>query len=212
MEGKSPMNTTALGMGDGWEVNIARLIDKANETLNRSASSPHYAKYRRRQSTASTTFTPATVVDIGLQENPDRTSSMSSMHSGRSLLLSSSPHHRRSNYGSSFLSYSSSFRGDRGASYRLNDDTAAAWDVTQGLEGDARRPASARGTARSTKPLRATSPPPPPLSRFAEARVHEARIEGLEDKIKLEVQTMMRLDVSRGRAKILACSVVAESA
>lgn len=44
-----------------------------------------------------------------------------------------------------------------------------------------------------------TYPPPPapaPFSRLAAARVDSARIDGMEDRIKLEVQTVVRRDVS----------------
>lgn len=186
------MNSTALGMGDGWEANIARLIDQANQTLSRSASSSHHANYRRKAYTASS-------LDLGLRD--DRRSSTAdtraafatSMPSGRSL---SSPHQSGTNHSSSsFRTRPPSFRGDRGASYRLNGNTAA-WDIPQRLGVLARPASSDNFSPRARSPPRATTPPPPPLSRVAECRVNDARIEGMEDRIKLVVHALVRRDVS----------------
>lgn len=77
------------------------------------------------------------------------------------------------------------FRGDRGASYRRG---SAGWD-----ESSFARESSAGGGG---CPSPSMVPPPPPFSRLAGARVHDARIDGLEDRVKLEVQTVVRRDVS----------------
>lgn len=77
------------------------------------------------------------------------------------------------------------FRGDRGASYRRGSegwDESSFVNESNGVGGGCPSPSMA--------------PPPPPFSRLAGARVHDARIDGLEDRVKLEVQTVVRRDVS----------------
>lgn len=82
-------------------------------------------------------------------------------------------------------SASTTFRGDRGASYRRGSE---GWDESSFVKE------SSGGGGGCPSPLMA--PPPPPFSRLAGARVHDARIDGLEDRVKLEVQTVVRRDVS----------------
>lgn len=178
------MNSTALGMGDGWEANIARLIDEANQTLSKStSSSSHRANYRRKKNAISS-------VDLGLREGY-RSSTVDPRAAFATDSSVSSPRQRTTDYSSSSpLTRPSSFRGDRGASYHLNDNMSA-WDIPQNLGGLA-RPAS---SSRARSPPRATTPPTPPLSRFAESRVNDARIEAMEDRIKLELHTVVRRDV-----------------
>lgn len=77
------------------------------------------------------------------------------------------------------------FRGDRGASYRRGSE---GWDESSFVKE------SNGGGGGCLSPSMA--PPPPPFSRLAAARVHDARIDGLEDRVKLEVQTVVRRDVS----------------
>lgn len=131
------MCSVAPGMGSGWETNIARLIDQANETLNTSA-------YSRR---------------------------------------GGSPYRGRAN-AASLGPAPTSFRADRAATYRRGSD---GWDPPLLV-----RRRDFEGTDSSPPPM----PPPASFSRLASARVDSARVDGMEDRIKLEVQTVVRRDVS----------------
>lgn len=136
-----------LGMGSGWEANIARLIDQANETLSSSARSRQYSQAQFfRSADGSGVIRPAS--------SPYRGSPVSNRFSP------------------------TSFRGDRAASYRRGSE---GWDTSLLMKGPSARPGRAFvGTA--------LIPPPVPLSHLARARVNDARIDGMEDRIKLEVQ------------------------
>lgn len=79
----------------------------------------------------------------------------------------------------------STFRGDRGASYRRGSE---GWDESSFAKDPC-------GGGIGACPSPSMAPPPPPFSRLAGARVHDARIDGLEDRVKLEVQTVVRRDV-----------------
>ncbi|CAM9502050.1 unnamed protein product [Ectocarpus sp. 6 AP-2014] len=147
------MCTLAPWMGDGWESNIARLIDQANRTLSSSANA--------RQNGGGRTASP----HRGYRHNPLPLSSAASP---------------------------STFRGDRGASYRRGTE---GWGASLLLVRD--RVGDGGG---SGDKFPAPYPPPPapaPFSRLAEARVDGARIDGMEDRIKLEVQTVVRRDVDQ---------------
>lgn len=85
----------------------------------------------------------------------------------------------------------SNFRGDRGTSYRRGSE---GWDASLLTR---ERAGGGAGSAGDGFPI----PCPPPAapasySRLAAARVDGARIDGMEDIIKLEVQTVVRRDVS----------------
>lgn len=128
------------GVGSGWEVNIARLIDQANETLSSSA-------YPRRAN--------------GERSSPPRISRRSTVRTS-SPLRSAVP---------------ATFRGDRGASYRRGSE---GWD------------ASVFGRERGGDSVvceRFPPSPPAPYSSAVTARVEGAKLDGMEDRIKLEVQT-----------------------
>lgn len=124
------------GVGSGWEANIARLIDQANETLCSSAYLRH--------------------------ANGDRTPSPHISH--RKTIRRSSPLHSAA---------PTTFRGDRGASYRRGSE---GWDASVFM----REPGGDRFLP---------SPPPAPYSNAVAARVEGAKIDGMEDRIKLEVQS-----------------------
>lgn len=145
------MCTLAPWTGDGWESNIARLIDQANRTLSSSANA--------RQNGGGRTASP----HRGYHHNPLPLSSAASP---------------------------STFRGDRGASYRRGTEEWGASLSVRDRVGDGGGPGDG---------FPAPYPPPPapaPFSRLAAARVDGARIDGMEDRIKLEVQTVVRRDVS----------------
>ncbi|CAN0394127.1 unnamed protein product, partial [Ectocarpus sp. 12 AP-2014] len=147
------MCTLAPWMGDGWESNIARLIDQANRTLSSSANA--------RQNSGS-----------GRTASPHR----GDRHNPLSLSSAASP---------------STFRGDRGASYRRGTEGWGASLLVRDRVGD--------GSGSGDK-FPAPYPPPPapaPFSRLAADRVDGARIDGMEDRIKLEVQTVVRRDVDQ---------------
>lgn len=139
----SMCTAVAPRVGSGWEANIARLIDQANETLRSSA-------YLRHD-----------------HANGARTPSSHMGH--RNTLRQSSP--LRS-------AVPATFRGDRGASYRRGSE---GWDAplfARGRGGDG-------GLGDRFPP----SHPPSPYSSVVAARVEGAKIDGMEDRIKLEVQT-----------------------
>ncbi|CAM9870317.1 unnamed protein product [Ectocarpus sp. 4 AP-2014] len=147
------MCTLAPWMGDGWESNIARLIDQANRTLSSSANA-------RQNGGGGRTASP---------HRGDR-------HNPLSLSSAAPP---------------STFRGDRGASYRRGTEGWGASLLVRDRVGD---------DGGSGDKFPAPYPPPPapaPFSRLAAARVDGARIDGMEDRIKLEVQTVVRRDVDQ---------------
>lgn len=139
-------------MGDGWESNIARLIDQANITLSSSANA-------RQNGGGGRTASP----HRGYRHNPLPLSSAASP---------------------------STFRGDRGASYRRGTEGWGASLLVRDRVGDG-------GGSGDKFPAPYPPPPAPALfSRLAAARVDGARIDGMEDRIKLEVQTVVGRDVS----------------
>lgn len=142
------MCTVAPGMGSGWEANIARLINQANEALSSSAHSrlQHTSPYRGSRTPSPLRHpTPAT------------------------------------------------FRSDRSASYRRD---LTGWDASLlSRAGGGRYSDGCVGPGSSPTKVRPTAAPAT-FSRLTEARVNDARIDGMEDKIRLEVQTVVRRDVS----------------
>lgn len=139
----------APGMGSGWEANIARLINQANETLSSSAHSrlQHTSPYRG-------------------SINP-------------SPLRHPAP--------------AATFRGDRSASYRRD---LTGWDASLlSRAGGGGYSGGCVGPGSSPTKMRPTTAPAT-FSRLTEARVNDARIDGMEDRIRLEVQTVVRRDVS----------------
>lgn len=85
----------------------------------------------------------------------------------------------------------SNFWGDRSASYRRGPE---GWDASL-----LTRERAGGGVGSVGDGLPMPFPPSPasaPYSRLAAARVDTARIDGMEDRIKLEVQTLVRKDVS----------------
>ncbi|CAN0115664.1 unnamed protein product, partial [Hapterophycus canaliculatus] len=85
----------------------------------------------------------------------------------------------------------STFRGDRGASYRRGSE---GWDASLLT----RERVGGGGASESGLPM----PPLAPAavatySRLTAARVDCARIDGMEERIKLEVQTVVRRDVNQ---------------
>ena len=151
----------ACEMGSGWEANIAKLIEKANETLAGSAQSRsrnYYSYNDRGGSGRSCGGVPS-----------------SSSRSRVAFALNSAP---------------KTFRGERSASYRCG---TGGWDTS--FLGDRSRVPLPRPDGFPSNlpqaPTRFSS-----FSRPAEARVNDARIVGMEDRIKLEVQTLVRSDVS----------------
>lgn len=132
----------APGVGSGWEANIARLIDQANETLSSSA-------YLRRA-------------------NGGRAPSPHVSHRNTILVGKSSP--LRS-------AVPATFRGDRSISYRRGSER---WDASLSNRE--------RG-GESVLSDRFLPSPPAPYSSASAARVEGAKIDGMEDRIKLEVQT-----------------------
>lgn len=142
-------------IGSGWEANIARLINQANETLSSSAHS------RRQQTSPYRGSRPPSP----LRHPPPTT-----------------------------------FRGDRGASYRRD---STGWDASllsrsgnggysDGYAGPGSSPTKTRPHSSSNTPPAA----PATFSRLTEARVNDARMDGMEDRVRLEVQTVVRRDVS----------------
>lgn len=195
------MPPTALGMGDGWEINIARLIDQANETLARRSSSK-----RNVTSPSSTLF-----ARNGNMTNRRRNSShflrggagdagsdVSQYHHAGASSSTRRPYHRFGDLSAvTRRPLSSVLNGEhRRASY-LRD---TGWDVprpkSSALLAARPVPSSRKSFAGGTDERRSRSPPPPPLlSREAKSRVNDAKIDGMEDRIKLEVHTMVRRDV-----------------
>lgn len=85
----------------------------------------------------------------------------------------------------------STFRGDRSASYRRGSE---GWDASLSTR---ERAGGGVGSISDGFPMACPpSPAPASHSRLAAARVDTARIDGMEDRIKLEVQTLVRRDVS----------------
>lgn len=82
----------------------------------------------------------------------------------------------------------STFRGDRGASYRRGSE---GWDASLLI-----RERMVGGGDGLPMPPPAPATSVAPYSRLTAARVDGARIDGMEERIKLEVQTVVRRDVS----------------
>lgn len=109
-------------------------------------------------------------------------------HSERTLLTPHADHRTITRKPSPLRSAApANFRGDRSASYRRDSE---GWDASSLL---IRQPRDGGGGWGDRFPV----PPPPPApasySRPVEARVDSARIEGMENRIKLEVQTNVSL-------------------
>lgn len=147
------MCNVAPGMGSGWEANIARLIDQANETLSSSAHSRQHK-----------------VVGHG----SERSTGASSPYRGNPSFFRSSP---------------TTFRGNRSASYRRG---SGSWDASLLVDRPSARPFGFSAVDSTVPPI----PPPASFSRSAGARVDSAKIDGMEDRVRLEVQTAVRRDVS----------------
>lgn len=94
----------------------------------------------------------------------------------------------------------SNFRGDRSASYRRGSD---AWDSSL-LES---RPDGFDGFGLDSPPSHRPAPLSASFSRRAGARVDEARLDGMEDRVRLEVQAVVRRDVSSHIGSCLRFSV-----
>lgn len=151
-------------MESGWEINIARLIDKANETLAASAQSrPHdYVHINRRGWSG---------------RNHGGASSSSSM--GVSFASTSAP---------------TTLQGDRDALYRYESE---GWDrSSRGNRLQVPLPPS--DGVSSNRPLALRSPS---FSEPVEARMDDERINGMETRIKLEVQAVIQRYVSTAKAR-----------
>lgn len=86
----------------------------------------------------------------------------------------------------------STFRGDRSASYRRGSE---GWDASL-LSRERVGGGGARGEGGFSVPPPVPAAAATPYSRLTAARVDGARIDGMEERIKLEVQTVVRRDVS----------------
>lgn len=146
----------SVTMGSEWEAYIARLIDRANETLAGSAAKSWHSRH----------FARADHTGVG-------SAGPSFPYRGGTATQNPGP---------------TTFRGDRGASYRRG---SGAWDASLLVKNSQAWSKRSDGFVSRSPPIPTAS-----YSRLAEARVHDARLDGMEDRVKLEVQTAVRRDVS----------------